>query len=144
MEKEFSYISKSPDETIEFGKSFIKKLKPSIIIGLDGNLGTGKTHLVKGFALGLGIKDTITSPTFLGINEYNSSKIKLIHMDFYHKVFHKTIIEKYLKEPSIIVIEWSKNYSDIYNEDLNTDIQISLNFLNEENSRNIKVKQESA
>jgi len=64
------YITASEKETFNLGKTLAKKLKGGEIIGLNGNLGAGKTILAKGIAKGLGIKQNITSPTFILMKIY--------------------------------------------------------------------------
>jgi len=74
---------KNLKETIQFGHNFSLGLKAKSKILLKGQIGTGKTSLVKGIAEGLQIKENITSPTFALSHHYNSGKIPLIHMDLY-------------------------------------------------------------
>ena len=69
--------------TYNLGKSLGKFLPAGSVILLEGNLGTGKTTLVQGIGIGLGITETIDSPTFTLINEYFSGKIPLYHFDLY-------------------------------------------------------------
>ena len=65
-------ISNSPEETIEYGKKLAANLKVGDVIVLTGDLGSGKTMFVKGFASSLGINENITSPTFNIVKEYAS------------------------------------------------------------------------
>jgi len=67
-----SFISNSVEETIEFARHWSRSLKPNDVIALAGELGTGKTHFVKGLLEGLGGSDEVTSPTFTLIHEYRS------------------------------------------------------------------------
>ena len=67
-------ITHSANETIKIARQFAKKLKGGEVIGLVGDLGAGKTVFVKGLALGLGIKEKITSPTFVILKKYDISK----------------------------------------------------------------------
>lgn len=80
------YIFKSEKETFAFAKKYAAKLKGGEIIGLVGDLGAGKTVFTKGLAAGLGIKKTITSPTFVLMKVYplKDNDIKqLVHIDAY-------------------------------------------------------------
>lgn len=79
-----SLISRSEADTIRFGKILGSLLKKGDIVAITGPLGSGKTYLVKGIALGLGIKDSrvVTSPTFTLINEYCEG-IPIYHFDAY-------------------------------------------------------------
>lgn len=75
-------ITHSEEETIALGKKIGSKLQKGDVIALQGTLGAGKTTITKGIALALGIEDTITSPTFCLISEYEG-KMPLYHMDVY-------------------------------------------------------------
>ena len=83
-DREFKITSKSVDQTIELGRVLGHSLIGGEIIALTGTLGTGKTHFIKGLALGLDIEDTtaITSPTFTLINECQG-RLPLYHIDAY-------------------------------------------------------------
>lgn len=123
------------DETIFVGKILGSLLKSKLIIGLDGDIGCGKTHLTKGIALGLKIDDVIKSPTFSLINEYTNKNISLYHFDVYrlNSIDELFLIgfDEYLKNDGIKIIEWSSlikkilpndtNYINIYksNENIN-------------------------
>ena len=120
-------ISKSPDETFDIAKELASKINAPCLIGLTGELGTGKTVFAKGFAYGLGIRDLITSPTFLGMIEYPSPAF--IHMDFFKKVVPKENIESYLNVKSIVLIEWIENFSYVFKETLDLDIRICIKYL---------------
>ncbi|MDR2923023.1 MAG: tRNA (adenosine(37)-N6)-threonylcarbamoyltransferase complex ATPase subunit type 1 TsaE, partial [Treponema sp.] len=77
-------FSASPRETFVFGEYIAGLLEPGSVIALRGSLGSGKTCLAKGIACGLGITETITSPTYTIISEYSgSSSITLYHIDAY-------------------------------------------------------------
>ncbi len=75
-------ISNSPDETIEFGRRLGSQLKGGEIIGICGQLGSGKTRLIKGIGAGAGAKDcsVVNSPTFVIVNEY-AGKLDIYHID---------------------------------------------------------------
>ena len=64
------YVSESESQTLEIGRALGKKMRGGEIITLSGDLGAGKTVFTKGIALGLGITDTVASPTFTLMNEY--------------------------------------------------------------------------
>lgn len=106
------YLVNNVDETIAFGERIGENLKSGDIICLIGELGTGKTHLVKGIAKGLLIKDNITSPTFTIVNEYEG-RLKLYHFDVY-RVNDPVEIEaigfdEYIFSDAVSIIEWA-NY----------------------------------
>jgi tRNA threonylcarbamoyladenosine biosynthesis protein TsaE len=110
-------VTKNSKETVELGKKIAQKLKGGEIIALEGDLGAGKTTLIKGLARGLGIKKTITSPTFLIMRMYRiknqESRIKnLVHVDAYRLKNSDELtnigIEEYLGDKNtVVVIEWA-------------------------------------
>ena len=75
--------SYSAEETFRLGEMTGGKLKPGAVICLDGDLGAGKTVFVKGVAKGLGITDTVCSPTFTILQEYRDGRMPLYHFDVY-------------------------------------------------------------
>jgi len=122
-------ISRDPNNTIEYARNFAKKLKGGEVIGLIGELGSGKTTFVKGLAEGLGIRESITSLTFVILKEYNilrpkthtryADKVqKLVHVDAYRVENIDDIksagIEDYLgRDEVILVIEWAEKIKKI-------------------------------
>ena len=102
-------ISNSPEATLALGEQWAATARPGWVIGLEGDLGAGKTHLVKGIARGLGITEPITSPTFTLVCEYEG-RLKLEHLDFYRLENDDQILtsglEPYFQPEGIAVIEW--------------------------------------
>ena len=74
IEMQYKYTSKNEQDTIELAQNIESEKFPGMVICLDGELGSGKTVFVKGFAKAMGITDTITSPTFNLIKEYESNE----------------------------------------------------------------------
>lgn len=119
------YLTSSEKQTFGLGEKIGRKLKGGEIIGLIGNLGAGKTVFVKGLADGLGIKNKITSPTFVLMKVYKTqnSKLKipnskLIHIDAYRLKSGKEIsaigAEEYFNSPdSVVIIEWADRIKEI-------------------------------
>ena len=107
-------ISNSPEETFVIGKTWATEAQVGLVIGLDGDLGTGKTQLVKGVARGLGIAEPVNSPTFTLVCEYEGTT-KLNHLDFYRLQNIDQIIaaslEPYLSPDGITVIEWFSRWT---------------------------------
>jgi tRNA threonylcarbamoyladenosine biosynthesis protein TsaE len=113
--------TKNSKETIELGKKIARKLKGGEIIALEGDLGAGKTTLIKGIARGLGIKKTITSPTFVIMKIYAEQcgnrrgtmrKLNLLHIDAYRIKNPREILDigagEYLGDKNtVVVIEWA-------------------------------------
>jgi len=105
-------ISASPDETHSVGKKIASCLLKGSVVALQGDLGSGKTALTKGIALGLGITDKITSPTYTIINEYScENSPTLYHIDAYRlsgdKDFEDIGGADILNSGGISIIEWS-------------------------------------
>ncbi|MFH1822564.1 MAG: tRNA (adenosine(37)-N6)-threonylcarbamoyltransferase complex ATPase subunit type 1 TsaE [Patescibacteria group bacterium] len=116
--------TKSERETFNFAKKYAKKLKAGIVIGLIGELGAGKTVFVKGLATGLGIKKTITSPTFVIMKIYKTTRAKrtqitdLCHIDAYRLKSAKELqalgVEEYFYQPdTVTIIEWADRVKKI-------------------------------
>ena len=102
-------------ETIELAQNFESEKFPKMIVCLNGELGSGKTMFTKGIANALGIEETITSPTFTIIKEYESGEMPLYHMDVY-RLDGETDgvgIEDYYKKGGIVVIEWANTIKHI-------------------------------
>jgi tRNA threonylcarbamoyladenosine biosynthesis protein TsaE len=105
-------ISHSPAETIEFGSRLAADLPPGSVLALTGELGAGKTCLVKGIARGLGVQQEVTSPTFTLIHEYRGGRLPLYHVDLYRlDSVEQAVgigIEEYLPGDGVTVIEWAE------------------------------------
>jgi tRNA threonylcarbamoyladenosine biosynthesis protein TsaE len=104
-------ISRSADETRKLGKQYAKGLKLNDVVALFGELGTGKTQLIKGICDGLGVKQVVNSPTFIIVNEYSSNKMQFIyHFDFYRMKTRDEILDigfkEYLDSGGLLLIEW--------------------------------------
>jgi len=115
------FESSSVDETIAYGKEFAKTLKPGDIVCLDGDLGAGKTHFVRGVALHFGIKvEKVSSPTFTLINEYEGT-IPVFHFDCYRIENEQEAleigIEEYLYGEGVSIIEWPSKIKNLIPED---------------------------
>jgi tRNA threonylcarbamoyladenosine biosynthesis protein TsaE len=76
-------VSRSTDETIELGRRLASVARAGDLVCLWGDLGAGKTQLAKGFGRGLGVADTINSPTFILMAEYPDGRLPLFHVDLY-------------------------------------------------------------
>ena len=101
------YISNSLEETEKIAEDFAKTLKSGDIVLLSGGLGAGKTQFTKGVAKGLGINDTIPSPTFTIMNSYEN---RLFHFDLYRLHSFEELInvgaEEFLYSNGISILEW--------------------------------------
>ena len=106
-----TFITNSPEETIELGIRIGKALKKGDVIAMQGTLAAGKTTITKGIAQALGIKDTITSPTFCLISEYYG-KMPLYHMDVYRLDGEEDFVnlgtDDMIYGDGVSIIEWSE------------------------------------
>ena len=114
-------IVNSENECQSLGKKIASKLKEGDIVLLEGDLGAGKTTLVKGILKELNYKYQVTSPTFTLINEYEAD-IKVIHIDCYRendiKRWKQIGLDEYLFSNNIVVIEWGNLIKEILPDDI--------------------------
>lgn len=125
-------ITNSPEETIQTAVKIGGLLKKGDIIAYRGGLGAGKTTFTRGLAIGLGLGDNVTSPTFALVNEYCGEKLNLYHFDMY-RIETESDLESsgfydYDFQDNIAVIEWSENIADFLPK--NT-IYITVNVLDD-------------
>lgn len=106
-----TFFSNSEKETIELGKKIGAALKKGDVIALQGTLGAGKTTITKGIALSLGVEESITSPTFCLISEYDG-KMPLYHIDVYRlggaEEFVDLGADDMMYGDGVCLIEWSE------------------------------------
>lgn len=109
MKVDYTIKSSNVNQTIECGRKLTHYLKPGDCIFLYGDMGAGKTIFVKGIAQGLNISETVTSPSFTIINEYNGT-LPFCHIDLYRvspaDVFFLGL-EEYLWGKGIAAVEWA-------------------------------------
>jgi tRNA threonylcarbamoyladenosine biosynthesis protein TsaE len=108
-------ISHSPEDTIQIGASWGQSARAGWLIGLCGDLGSGKTQLVKGLARGLGISVRVHSPSFTLVNQYEGGRLPLDHLDLYRlnqpEDVHQAGLEEFLWEPGgVTMVEWIDRY----------------------------------
>ena len=107
-----AFISHSPAETGSLGERWGRAAQRGLVIGLSGDLGAGKTRLVKGIARGLGITARVHSPTFTLVNEYGGGRLRLFHLDLYRLETRGQIVsaglEEFLQPDGVTVIEWAE------------------------------------
>lgn len=110
------FYSKNAEETMQIAQNIAQHTKKCATFLLSGDLGAGKTTFTKGFALGLGISEIVTSPTFTIMNEYKGSQFNLYHFDMYRLNgadegyalgFEEYFDNKNLK--GINLVEWAEN-----------------------------------
>ncbi|HHW69710.1 MAG TPA: tRNA (adenosine(37)-N6)-threonylcarbamoyltransferase complex ATPase subunit type 1 TsaE [Tenericutes bacterium] len=112
---EYKITTRNEKETIALAQNFESEKFPNMIICLNGELGSGKTVFTKGLANSLGIDETITSPTYTIIKEYDSGALPLYHMDLYRLDGNSEGIgiEEYFTRNGIVVIEWADTIKEI-------------------------------
>lgn len=108
-------ISRSPEETLAIGEQWGREAQRGWVIGLSGDLGAGKTQLVKGIARGLGSPARVHSPTFTLLNEYEDGRLPLFHLDLYRLNTSTDVanagLEEYLVKPNgVAVVEWIERW----------------------------------
>jgi len=112
-----TFISHSPAETQSLGERWGRAAQSGLVIGLSGELGAGKTELVKGLARGLGATGRVHSPTFTLVNEYDGGRLRLFHLDLYRLETRGQILsaglEEFLQREDVTVIEWAEKIYDL-------------------------------
>ena len=122
-------ITHSPEETIVFGRSLAAELSPPLIVLLRGDLGAGKTTLVKGIAEGFGAAraEDVTSPTFTLVHEYRGPHTTLYHIDLYRIDTQRDLetlgLDDLLAPNSILLIEWGEKFPCLQ-RDQNVEIRL--------------------
>ncbi len=136
----FNITTLSPEETIAFAEKIGKLLRGGDIVAYRGGLGAGKTTFTRGLAVGMGLPDEVSSPTFALVNEYRGKELTLYHFDMYRilnaESLETTGFYDYISEDAVIVCEWSENIADCLPENV---ITVTLEAVGE-NVRKITVE----
>ena len=139
MTREFT--TTSPQETIALGKELAASLAPPKLVLLRGDLGAGKTTLVKGIAEGFeaASHNDVTSPTFTLIHEYHGPSATLYHIDLYRVDTQRELetlgLDDLMDERSVLLIEWGDKFERFERE---RDVEVALERTSE-NQRLIKL-----
>lgn len=106
---DYKFTSRSEKDTLELAQNIESEKFPNMVICLIGELGSGKTLFVKGFAQALGIEDHITSPTFNIVKEYLYGEMPLYHMDVYRMedTTEDIGLSDYFSKDGVSIIEWA-------------------------------------
>ena len=124
-----TFATHSAEETTELGRRLAAKLKPGTIVLLRGDLGAGKTTLVKGIAEGFHAAqaDDVTSPTFTLIHEYRGPEVTLFHIDLYRidtqRELDTLALDDLMTPHSILLIEWGEKFERFVKE---RDVEIAI------------------
>jgi len=131
----------SAEETIALGRTLAELLAPPKLVLLRGDLGAGKTTLVKGLAAAFEAapEEDVTSPTFTLVHEYHGPRANLYHIDLYRidtlRELETLALDDLRSEDSILLIEWGEKFPRFLRE---RDVEISLERLSE-NERKIRI-----
>ena len=111
------FDTKSADETFSFAQKIGETCKPGAVIGLTGDLGTGKTVFAKGFAAGLGIKRGVNSPTYTIVHQYDDGRLPFYHFDVYRigdvTEMEETGFDDCVLGEGVTLVEWADIIRDI-------------------------------
>jgi tRNA threonylcarbamoyladenosine biosynthesis protein TsaE len=135
------FITHSPEETIALGRTLAEFFKPPKLALLRGDLGAGKTTLIKGIAEAFQAakEDDVTSPTFTLIHEYRGPRANLYHIDLYRVDTARQLetlgLDDLIADNSILLIEWGEKFDRFVRE---RDVEIAIERLGE-NDRKIQV-----
>jgi tRNA threonylcarbamoyladenosine biosynthesis protein TsaE len=127
----------SPQDTIDLATKIAAKLNPGDIVYLYGELGSGKTVFTKGLCTGLGIKEEVTSSSFVIATEYGG-RVPVVHIDLYRldkNALEILPIEEYIINDGVTIIEWADR--------LNTESEPGLHvkiMINKKNNREISIE----
>ena len=137
------FHTRSAQETIAAGRQLVRDLEPGQMIILRGDLGAGKTTLVKGIAEGFEAarQDDVTSPTFTLVHEYRGPTVTLFHIDLYRIDTERELatlaIDDLRAEPgSILLVEWGEKFEQIRTQ---SDAEISIERIGQD-ERNIVLR----
>jgi len=133
------YITHSAEETIALGRELAPTLKDARMVILRGDLGAGKTTLVKGIAEGLqaASRDDITSPTFTLIHEFRGPEVTLYHVDLYRLETERELLtlgldELFAEPGNLVLLEWGEKFPRFQRE---RDVEIAIERRGEQERR---------
>src|SRR5580700_9988318 len=132
------FITRSPEGTIALGSTLAEMLTPPKIVVLRGDLGAGKTTLVKGIAEGFhaASEEDVTSPTFTLVHEYRAPSVNLYHIDLYRvdteRELETLALDDLMAENSVLLIEWGEKFPHLERE---RNVEIALQRVGESGRR---------
>ena len=136
------FLTHSPEETIAVGRELVSRLQPPKLVVLTGDLGAGKTTIIKGIAeeFKAESQENVTSPTFTLIHEYRGPAATVYHIDLYRVDSQRQLetlgIDDLRDERSLILLEWGEKFDRFRNE---ADAEIRIERIGE-NDRKIVFK----
>ena len=124
------YITRSAEETIALGRELAPTLKDARMVILRGDLGAGKTTLVKGIAEGLqaASQEDVTSPTFTLVHEFHGPEVNLYHVDLYRIETERELAtlgldELFAEDGNLVLLEWGEKFPRLVKE---RDVEIAI------------------
>jgi tRNA threonylcarbamoyladenosine biosynthesis protein TsaE len=123
------FTTNSAEETTALGRKLVEHLKPPKLVSLRGDLGAGKTTLIKGIAEGFkaAAQDDVTSPTFTLIHEYRGPQVAVYHIDLYRVDTPRELmtlgIDDLLDDDAVLLIEWGDKFERFRRE---RDVEIAI------------------
>lgn len=129
------FTTNSPEETIALGRKLASLLAPPKLVVLTGDLGAGKTTLVKGIAEGFqaAAHDDVTSPTFTLIHEYRGPAAILYHIDLYRidtpRELDTLALDDLMTDNSVLLIEWGEKFARFQKD---RDVEIAIERMSED------------
>lgn len=137
-----TFTTQSAEETTKLGRKLAAEIRPGSVVVLRGDLGAGKTTLVKGIAEGFHAAqaEDVTSPTFTLIHEYRAAELSLFHIDLYRidtqRELDTLALDDLMDPKSILLIEWGEKFERFRKE---RDLEIAIEHLGED-QRKISLK----
>ena len=126
-----NYTTNTVAETEALGAKLAEILRPGDVVAFFGDLGAGKTAFVRGMAAALGVRETVTSPTYTVVNEYLSGRIPLFHFDLYRLSGPDDLFdigwEDYLDRGGVCAVEWSERVREVLGDAICVTIRMSRN-----------------
>ena len=120
--REKRFRTRSVEGTLALGTTLAEILRPPMLVILRGEVGAGKTTLVKGIAAAFGaaLEEDVTSPTFTLVHEYQNEKVHLFHLDLYRLETEEQIavlgLEEMMSEPNaLVLVEWGERFESVVN-----------------------------
>jgi tRNA threonylcarbamoyladenosine biosynthesis protein TsaE len=139
----WSCVARDPGETRAVACTLAQKLENGAVVALCGNLGSGKTCFAQGLAAGLGLRQSVTSPTFALVREYGDGPRTLVHIDLYRLANGADIetlgLDDCLHPEGLAAFEWADRFPDLFPE--NT-CWVHLAPLDDPNERRIEIRRQ--
>lgn len=131
----------SVEETWALAREVAAKLRPGMVVALQGDLGAGKTTFMQGIGGALGVSRPVTSPTFTLSVEYPTPRFKLVHMDLYRLSGPDDLLTigypEYLENGAVVAVEWPERAGDLIPADA---VRLTFSLTPEAETRQITIE----